>query len=229
MRKKSDIKIYNKFKTSTFGFTLAEVLITLVIIGVIAAMTVPALIQQTQKQEYVSGLIKAYSTLQNGLYRISYNHGYSRGDYIFFQNVNPADEYAQVLNILKKCDTTEECMPSSIRNGTYKRLNGAALATAFGDGKTLVLNDGQMYTFYVPNTNWYGISDEDKTNGLWRIIVDLNGWKKPNQFGYDVFIFYLVDHKGIVPAGSSNADDCVKNNYGYTCAAKVLKEKKISY
>ena len=45
------------------GFTLAEVLITLVIIGVIGALTVPALIQNTQKQEYVSALKKAYSTL----------------------------------------------------------------------------------------------------------------------------------------------------------------------
>ena len=45
------------------AFTLAEVLITLVIIGVIAAITVPTLINKTNKQEYGSKLKKAYSTL----------------------------------------------------------------------------------------------------------------------------------------------------------------------
>ena len=45
------------------AFTLAEVLITLVIIGVIGALTVPSLVQNRQKQEYVSALKKAYSTL----------------------------------------------------------------------------------------------------------------------------------------------------------------------
>ncbi len=36
------------------GFTLAEVLITLVIIGVIAAVTIPVVMQNTQKQEYIA-------------------------------------------------------------------------------------------------------------------------------------------------------------------------------
>lgn len=45
------------------GFTLAEVLITLVIIGVIAAMTIPTLINSTGDQEYKTGLKKAFATL----------------------------------------------------------------------------------------------------------------------------------------------------------------------
>ena len=49
------------------AFTLAEVLITLAIIGVVAAMTLPTLIQQHQKQVYVNGLKKAISVSQNML------------------------------------------------------------------------------------------------------------------------------------------------------------------
>ena len=45
------------------GFTLAEVLITLGIIGVVAAMTMPSLIQDKQNTERVSQLKKVYSTL----------------------------------------------------------------------------------------------------------------------------------------------------------------------
>ena len=47
------------------AFTLAEVLITLGIIGVVAAMTLPTLIQQHQKQVYVTGLKKGVNTVQN--------------------------------------------------------------------------------------------------------------------------------------------------------------------
>lgn len=49
------------------GFTLAEVLITLVIIGVIAAMTVPTLMNNTNAQEYRSGLKKAISAINQAL------------------------------------------------------------------------------------------------------------------------------------------------------------------
>ena len=47
------------------AFTLAEVLITLGIIGVVAALTLPTLISNYKKQTYVTGLQKAYSVLNN--------------------------------------------------------------------------------------------------------------------------------------------------------------------
>lgn len=217
-------KVYNPIS----AFTLAEVLITLVIIGIIAAVTVPAIIQQTQKQEYVAGLKKAHSTLQNALYKMADNNGYPHGDYSFLNNTDFIDEFAKVANVAKKCDNSIDCFPSSLKTNTvYKKLNG--VASGANDGKALITNDGQMYSSRKPQSTWSGISEDDKNNTIWRILVDLNGWKKPNKFGYDTFIFYVVDGKGIVPAGSENTSSCNKNNDGYTCAAKVLKESKIDY
>ena len=57
------------------GFTLAEVLITLVIIGVIAAMTIPTLINKTNNQEYVSRLKKAYSVLSAATNQLIFEDG----------------------------------------------------------------------------------------------------------------------------------------------------------
>lgn len=50
-----------------FGFTLAEVLITLAIIGVVAALTIPSVIANTQQQEFKTGLKKAVSVLNSAL------------------------------------------------------------------------------------------------------------------------------------------------------------------
>ena len=47
-----------------FAFTLAEVLITLAIIGVVAAMTIPSLIQANKAHRLRSQFLKSYSTLQ---------------------------------------------------------------------------------------------------------------------------------------------------------------------
>ena len=49
--------------TKRFGFTLAEVLITLGIIGVVAAMTIPTLISNTNGAQFKTAYKKALSTL----------------------------------------------------------------------------------------------------------------------------------------------------------------------
>ena len=57
------------------AFTLAEVLITLGIIGVVAAMTLPSLINNTEKQERREALKKAYSVLQQALLMYQKDNG----------------------------------------------------------------------------------------------------------------------------------------------------------
>ena len=49
------------------GFTLAEVLITLAIIGVVAAIAIPSVISNTQQQEFKTGLRKAVSVLNSAI------------------------------------------------------------------------------------------------------------------------------------------------------------------
>ena len=49
------------------GFTLAEVLITLGIVGVVASMTLPTLNNNVQKQSYEAGAKKAYNIVSNAV------------------------------------------------------------------------------------------------------------------------------------------------------------------
>ena len=107
--------------------------------------------------------------------------------------------------------------------------NGSA--SGWLDGKSVITNDGIMYTFIASSSirNLYGLSPEDKNRALGRVIVDVNGQRKPNKFGIDTFIFYLINGKGFVPAGSYSSTGCRRGDLGADCAGKVLKENAINY
>ena len=48
-----------------FGFTLAEVLITLAIIGIVAALTIPTVVANYNKHAQYTAFMKMYNTLSN--------------------------------------------------------------------------------------------------------------------------------------------------------------------
>ena len=68
-------KILKHVQDDKFGFTLAEVLITLGIIGVVAAMTIPSLIQKYQEKVFVTGAKKFYSLISQAAQLAVINNG----------------------------------------------------------------------------------------------------------------------------------------------------------
>ena len=220
-------KIISNFE---YGFTLAEILITLVIIGVIAAATIPTLINNTKKQEYVAGLKKANSVLSQALYKMTENNAYPVGDFSYLNENNFIDEFAKVVSTVKKCNTFAACFDKN-NSGTanrYKYLSNVTPYTSISDGKSVITSDGQMYSF-SEGGGVYGLSPEDENNSIGRIVVDINGADNPNRYGYDLFFFYIIENKGIVPAGSYSSSECNKSSEGITCAARVLRENAINY
>jgi len=79
---------YTGYKKS--GFTLAEILITLGIIGTVAAMTIPTLMMNYQKQVWESKLKKIYSIATNACERMLIEENVSR--------VNETSVYGEVSN-----------------------------------------------------------------------------------------------------------------------------------
>lgn len=226
-------KLRRKFEKYKKGFTLAEVLITLVIVGVVAALTIPNLINKTNHKEYASKLKKAYSILQQFVHASAMQKGEPQGDYSFFNNYDFINEFAKTVNVAKKCDILQECFATENYSGNliyYNKLNNQK--ETFIAGKTVITSDGILYNFSndsLLSPYNYGISTETYTKFIGRIIVDVNGPKKPNTVGIDTFIFYLVNPAGVVPAGIENVSGCGKNQEGKTCAAKVLRDGDINY
>ncbi|MBQ3641581.1 type II secretion system protein [bacterium] len=208
------------------GFTLAEVLITLAIIGVVAAITMPIIMTNAKNHEYVNRLKKAYSVLKQSSYRISMASGYPVGDFSFMENDDFFENFASEVAYSKICRNDHE---GCFTPNKVKSLRGAGWEY-YDTKNSLVSNDGISYGWY--KEIWCtgkGFVPSDERNCIGRFIVDVNGQNPPNKFGRDVYFFGVINNKGIVPAGEYRADDCKKDGNGITCAGRVLKEGKISY
>ena len=127
-----------KIKLYKYGFTLAEVLITLVVIGVIAAMTIPTLINKTQNQEFVSRLKKTYSTLAQVTTQIVADRG---------APINWVTSTDDIYNLYKsKLINVKECGPDAgCFEQTRKLLNGSTLSDGWDTSsmhRKLIMSDG---------------------------------------------------------------------------------------
>ena len=228
-KNKSDLK---------YAFTLAEVLITLVIVGVIAAMTIPTLINKTQKQEFVSGLKKAYSNLSTVTNKIIAEEGVPRADIGGWASSaeNIYKLYKSRLSVAKDCGNGRGCVDqlSSVSggfNGLYVKpsLNNYEKDTAF---YKLILSDGVQLIFddYISSQQTCSQSERGSTNMCYALFVDVNGEKGPNAWGKDVYFFALKEN-GLFPGGCDDASQaqCYKNGHGVGCACKALRENAINY
>ncbi|MBR6163678.1 type II secretion system protein [bacterium] len=223
-------------KNSYKGFTLAEVLITLVIIGVIAALTVPSLINKTNNEETVSRLKKVYSTLAQTTNLIIAEEGTPRADKGGWANSfdNVFNLYKKHMNKARECGSNDGCF-EQLDNRGYKSLSGSYRYNNWNADTTewarkLVLADGtQVVIEYYPTTandcngHWGG-SD----NFCFQIWADVNGSKKPNQYGRDVFMF-AVKEQGLYPGGCDYDGECTTTSQGGGCACKVLREGAMNY
>ena len=177
--------------TKRFGFTLAEVLITLGIIGVVAAMTIPTLINSTNQQEFKSGIKKAVSVLNQAV----------------TMNVALNSQDFGTLTSGSTAGTSIYGMFTSRMN--VVSTSAAAVATlgpvfnAVATNYTLFFNDGMVVQF--PQA---AASCTTQGQAGCTIVVDLNGNKKPNalstatttgstitdEFVFDFFSQQVVPH-----------------------------------
>jgi prepilin-type N-terminal cleavage/methylation domain-containing protein len=222
--------------TRAKAFTLAEVLITLGIIGIVAALTMPALIADYKEKAAVVKVKKAYNVLSNAYNLALMENGELNSWFtnmaisdsarrvnspIFFEKIKPH------LNIIKDCGLNSGCLTP----GTIHAMNGSN-----GDGPLdtndrqykFVLADGTLVslTVYIPGC---------KTNEVCGAIgIDVDGLKGPYAWGLDWFTFNFTPER-LVPRGAPNdpggetfAAACTKTT-GYGCTGWVIINENMDY
>lgn len=189
------------------AFTLAEVLITLGIVGIVAAMTLPALVGNYQKKQTAMQLKKVYTILQQTTQRaeadfesleywnfntspIAFSNLYIKPYYKIIQDYDnttfPAD-----YKIFCNSSNTKDCMGYG----------------AFRNSSRFIITDGTLLAFHSYIT-------QNSEKGGVTIIIDINGFKKPNRYGRDVFMFTIQPKGGVLPYGVGQmAGDTTERTY----------------
>jgi len=216
------------------AFTLAEVLITLGIIGVVAAMTIPVLMANYQEKQTVTKLKDTYKIMANAIRLAEEEYGDVEGwgfpdknTWSSAQNSKIAAEHLKpFIKVSIDCgnnDTNGVCVSTDC----YKRLNGKCHSA---------YNSGSPYKISLLNgTSVFIIGANFENDMLLEIGVDTNGRNKPNVWGRDLFAFGYYRNRGLVPYGHpefssrSYKTNCGKNTTGFGCAYYVIYFNSMNY
>ncbi|DAB20413.1 TPA: hypothetical protein CPT81_06775, partial [Candidatus Gastranaerophilales bacterium HUM_20] len=176
-----------------FGFTLAEVLVTLGIIGVVSAMTVPSLMQNYQRQSYVVQLHKVYNELSQALLRYQTDKNAVNITEAGLNSTAAVQSFIEnYMKVVAKCDKLQ----SPCFSDSYKTMGGNSFTGHNVDTKTYVLASGAalrpLYTL--------------QGNKIINIGVDINGQKGPNILGRDLFYFAIYKN-GLIDDFGAVEDD----------------------
>ena len=182
--------------TRKLGFTLAEVLITLGIIGVVAAMTIPSLMNQTGQAEFKTGMKKALSVLNQA---ITMNVALDGND---FSALSTTVTNIQGMSLYNMFVTRMNIVATGANAGMDTPFQAA------GGNYVLFFNDGMAISF--PST-----ASACNSSQPCKLVVDVNGIKKPNKVSlatvsgttagiYDEFVFKLQNQQVVANDGKSS-------------------------
>ena len=237
------------------GFTLAEVLITIGIIGVIAAITIPTLLNKSNDRVYEVGYKKAYSTLTNVFESLLNDNG---GDIKTLCSENKdrtiegskciSDAFKPYLKIAKACESGDNADCTNLYTEAVN-LNGDAtfrtmmIAGRINTNTTFVLTDGSIVSFDYGGSTANGGNcsapptgdpDTEPDSACFMLIIDSNGNRKPNKLGLDINLIPTFPMKILAPTKEYFGDvggcdpkitDDVLN--GASCGSLYINGQKI--
>lgn len=212
------------------GFTLAEVLITLGVIGVVAAMTLPSVINKYKEQETVNKVKKFYSVMSQAYMLSVKDNGYPNewnvGNGATKTTAEQVATYLKpYLKIIRDCGTSSGCLNYK---EVVKYLNGN-LHSANYDTRNeyykVILSDGSYIWWRGSDNVWCESIKGGNPNTCALIWTDINGGKEPNTLGKDIFYGYITVN-GVKP---SLIEDCNKNSDGWGCMNYILQNGNMNY
>ncbi len=230
------------------GFTLAEVLITLTIIGVVAALTIPNLIAYYQKNQYVTQLKKVYTQMSQAVKLLMVDESVDTvSKTSLLSNIDsPTEEQIKqnmgtflkkYFKVIKDCGTEFSNHTSACFADKYTNINGTEIYPLTGiAGYSVITADGTSMAIGI---GYAGIPE---------VFVDINGPKRPNVGGRDLFSFSIYYdgsiedgiapsyRQGQQPISAYEAREikfeeyCFSMSYGQGCFGKILNDNwKMDY
>ena len=186
------------FNNKKYGFTLAELLLTISMIGVLATLTISTIGYSVQQRARLSEFRAAYARLDAALRNVTIDEGKIYRCYLVpsaaeitefgltgkietgtAQVTNDCaildDIFAKAMGATKKCDTNplgNNCIPAN-----YPVISGSCFQNST-TGRAYVLDNGMI--LWTNSGSYYGLQN---------FAIDINGRSAPNKWGQDLFAF----------------------------------------
>lgn len=208
------------------GFTLAEILIALGIIGVVSALTLPALFGSFTSATFGTALARSVERLELG-----FRNAIESANKNLVERENATLETLEAINLedLFEADeapaTQTELLTAdgrtlfvsagaiigtetatNIDNYSYTNFNGGEVAEFAVDADTTPYKIKKLNTiiYYRGVEN---LNNPTASTMVGRILIDVNGTERPNRAGRDVFLYGLRNDGRLVPAGSAEYNE----------------------
>lgn len=230
------------------GFTLTELLIAITVIGIIAAITVPGVVNRYQKNSQLTALKKVYADMGQALTIL-------QGEYVK-RNLRVHDTYLYQGTIdlysSETLKTPEETVGKFLKNNFKNtKICGTSTANCFANtyrsieennsqnfdidnSYSVILANGSAISMvpafgskvYITPMPGHSAPPPSVSKYPTAVYVDVNGPDKPNIGGRDMFTFAIDDEFNIVPTEGN----CTDSPIGDGCLNKIIENNwKMNY
>lgn len=209
------------------GFSLAEVLLTLAIISVVAAMTIPTVVNIYQDAQYKTSYQKAYSDANNALTAMlkDYEYQIRTGDYDNSATVNNFTAFKNKFRVQKECFSNNrgECFALSNVYPGSECLQGVldgegnfvdAGVCTYSSPLAFIDSSGRSWTTYSNTENAF--------------LVDTNGGVGPNKLGKDRWVFSFTSRAN-KQYTSLNAEYVMPTHNDYVIKSRICPSGDCKY
>ncbi|MBS5860937.1 type II secretion system protein, partial [bacterium] len=204
---------------------LAEVLITLGIIGIVAAMTLPSIMARHRSKVLEAQFHKRISEVSQAIMMLKKDE--------YFSGTLIGEQIASLLASQFKGSIVPDRSIYSAQKQYQKTQIGYELPTyknytKTADFRKYKLDDGAII---VSKEFFIFINNDNYSLTNYQIIIDVNGLQKPNIFGYDVFAFELDKTDTLKSMPYSNATKAYCNttssdeSNGWSCSYYAMTER----
>ena len=223
----------SRWSLAMTGFTLAEVLITLSILGLVAAISIPNLIRNYQRRATVVKVKKMYSMLDHAynMYLIENEPKF------FFRTVQDSTEaFNKIIKpyfqITYDAGTNTINKKKILGSPNYYNLDGV-------NGRYDFSSAPEIYAVKLKNNDvimirgYYGEEKNvNETSIRFQVLYDINGKEGPNLYGKDLFSFNARGRNlvaGLDRTIQDGARGCIENLDGISCAAWIILKGNMNY
>jgi len=175
------------------GFTLAEILIALGIIGVVAALTIPSMTTGHNKNVWAKSLAVAKSNFDRAMTTV-----------IMKELANNLSE----TEVWQAAD--EDFIPKLNKVFELKKYEEDYIDGI--DGTSYISRNGIVY-FIKKEDNDATDKSGDLTKSVAKVTIDINAKNKPNTVGKDIFYYYLGDNGILYPFGGEDVEKAFGETY----------------